>query len=69
MALDKPRMIYRETHRQLGYRYFLIVQVLPLLDHLTTRHMNTWIRYGRGKVIKRYVRDRVTIKMIFALTG
>ena len=31
--------------------------------------MNTWIQYGRGKVIKRYVRDRVTIKMIFALTG
>jgi hypothetical protein len=31
--------------------------------------MNTWIQYGRGKIIKRYVRDRVTIKMIFALTG
>ena len=30
--------------------------------------MNTWIQYGRGKIIKRYVRDRVTIKMIFALT-
>ena len=69
MALDRPRMIYRETHRQLGYRYFLIVQVLPLVDRLITRHMNTWIRYGHGKVIKRYVRDRVTIKMIFSLTG
>ena len=31
--------------------------------------MNTWIQYGRGKVVKRYVRNRVTIKMIFALTG
>ena len=31
--------------------------------------MNTWIQYGRGRIIKRYVRDRVTIKMIFALTG
>ena len=31
--------------------------------------MNTWIQYGRGKVIKRYVRNRVTIKMISALTG
>ena len=68
MALDRPRMIYRETHR-LGYRYFLIVQVLPLLDRLTTRHMNTWIRYKPGNVIKCYVRDWVTIKMIFALTG
>ena len=69
MTLDRPRMICRETHRQLGYWYFFIVQVLPLLDRLITRDMNTWIRYGRGKVIKRYVRDRVTIKMIFALTG
>ena len=25
MALFRPRMIYHETHRQLGYRYFLIV--------------------------------------------
>ncbi len=31
--------------------------------------MNTWIQYGCGKIIKRYVCDRVTIKMIFALTG
>ena len=31
--------------------------------------MNTWIQYGRGKVIKLYVRDRVIIKIIFALTG
>ena len=31
--------------------------------------MNIRILYGRGKVIKRYVRNRVTIKMILALTG
>ena len=29
--------------------------------------MNIRIQYGRGKVIKRYVRNRVTIKMISAL--
>ena len=29
--------------------------------------MNIRIQYGRGKVIKRYARNRVTIKMISAL--
>ena len=38
-------------------------------DDVGKESSNTWIRYGRGKVIKLYVRDRVTIKMSFALTG
>ena len=62
-----PILMYHETHHQLGYRYFIMCQSITVTSSCTTRHMNTRIQYGRGKVNKRYVRDKVTIKMISAL--
>ena len=45
MALDRPRVMYRETHRQLGYRYFIMCQVLPLLVRLHHKTYET-LRYN-----------------------
>ena len=39
-----PILMYRETRRQLGYRYFIMYQVLPLLvrlHHKTYEHSDT----------------------------
>ena len=45
-----PILMYRETHRQLGYRYFIMCQVLPLLarlHHKTYEHSDTiWMSQG-----------------------
>ena len=46
-----PILMYRETHRQLGYRYSVMYQVLPLLvrlHHKTYEYSDTiwmWQRY------------------------
>ena len=45
-----PILMYRETHRQLGYWYFIMCQVLPLLvrlHHKTYEHSDTiWMWQG-----------------------
>ena len=49
MALDRPRMIYRETHRQLGYVFphSSSITVTRSFDHKTYEHLDTiWTWQG-----------------------